>query len=147
MADETVTIKIKVNADTREIEKVKRKLAELAAESRLAGAATKGAAADLDAMSRSSDRLGDSADKSSKKLSAWSRVMDRLNIDTDKFRKNVGKLASALNKAAMFGLKVFAIQTVLLGAGLASVSAAFKVGQAAAKAWTWAMTSWRSFFS
>lgn len=142
MSDELVTIKIEVNADTRAIDKVKRKLRELRAESKLLNGDVRRAGRSLDDMSRSSDRLGDSADRTDGKLMRMGRSLQSSLIpNLGLAKRRLADFFGILNKATRFGLKVFAIQTVALSAGLLAVSAAFKVGSFAAKAWQFTMTA------
>lgn len=99
---EFVTIRIKVNADTREINRVNRKLAEMGVQAQLADKST----SDLStAMSR---RFEPSAKKMKSRL------------------ESIGSALSGFNKLA---LKVFGVTFIIAAASLASVNALFATGR------------------
>lgn len=102
MADEYVVIKIKVNADTKEIKRVNRELAELGVQARM-------------------------VDKSSTDLSK--ALNTKLDPAVKKFRKRIGELIEGLAKFNKLSLKVFGISFVVAAASLASVNALFATGR------------------
>jgi hypothetical protein len=133
MANEVVTIRINVSANTREIDKVKRKLAELSAQSAVTGdgvgdlsdgiddvgRSSRKSSRDIDSMSRSTEQLRRNSHATTGSLTGMSKVLHNF----------LGKLGGI----GMFVMKAWMIQTALLGAGLVSISAGFKVAAAAGK--------------
>lgn len=122
MADnENVTIRIRVRADTKEIDRVQAKLAALCAQA--------------DKCSDTFANLGKSFDDSSKDI-------DRNTKSSDKNRKSLSALAKAGDKVGeIFGktwklaLKGTLIQTAALAAALSSVNLLLKTGQVLSRAW------------
>lgn len=133
MANEVVTIRINVSADTRDIDKVKRKLASLSAQSAVTGGdvgdladevdrvggSSRKSSRDIDSMSRSTERFGRNSRGASSSLTGMSKVFDGF--------------ITKLGGIGMFTLKAWMIQTALLGAGLVSIAAGFKIAAAAGK--------------
>ena len=133
MANEVVTIRINVSANTRDIDKVKRKLAELSAQAAVTGdgvgdlgdgiddvgRSSRKSSRDIDEMSRSTERLHRNSRSTSNSLKGMSKVFSE-------FTEKIGGIG-------MFVMKAWMIQTALLGAGLVSISAGFKVAAAAGK--------------
>ena len=133
MASEQVTIRINVSADTREIDKVKRKLAELSAQSAVTGGgvgdlgdeidnvggSSRAASRDIDNMSRSNERLHNSSRKNHSSLQGMSKM----------FSEFTEKLGGGM----LFAMKAWAVQTGVMGAGLAAITAGFKIASVAGK--------------
>lgn len=112
MADEFVTIKIKVNADTKDIKRVNRELTQMGVNARLA-----------------SNSTGNLANAMNSRFDPAARKMKSRLL-------GIASMLSTINKLA---LKVFAVTFVVAAASLASVNALFAVGKFAIQAYRVAM--------
>lgn len=112
MADEFVTIKIKVNADTKDIKRVNRELTQMGVNARLA--------------SNSTGNLANA-------------MNSRFDPAARKMKSRLLGIASALSTFNKLALKVFAVTFVVAAASLASVNALFAVGKFAIQAYRVAM--------
>jgi len=151
MADnENVTIRIRVNADTKEIDKVQRRLAALCAQ---ADACEKRFRDLADAHKDFDDRL----DKSGRKLRDFNDDLDdhgkktkdsddrtkRLNKrlkDSDdrmnRLGRNARRTGNIFSKVFSLAIKGAALETIGLIAALSSVNLLLRTGQALSRAWT-----------
>ena len=133
MANEVVNIRINVSADDKEIDKVRRKLAAMSAQGALTGN-------DLSELGDALDGIGAKASLSGKGIDDFSKSNSKLG----KLLGGNGRQVSAMTKIfdgfikkiggiGMFVMKAWGIHTALLGVGLVSIAAGFKVAAAAAK--------------
>lgn len=121
MAESTVVIKIEIVADDREITRVQRRLAALAAQGQ--------------ATSSRFDDMTDSSDRFDKSLKRNSGSIDRFNNKANTMRKTLSKVGDVFSKVAHFGIKAFAVS---LGAAVVTIlaaNAAFWAGRVAVKAY------------
>lgn len=144
---ENVVIKIDVKADTRAIGKVRRELAALAAQAEATDAKFKKMSGSQLSAGKTLGQFGDEADdattstnKLSKAVDRTSKPFDRLDRNAKRANKVLRGLASFGSKALSLGFKAFAVSLGLSTAALASVSAAFKIG-------TWAVKAYQSALS
>lgn len=142
MSAEHVVIKIDVKANTRAIDRVRTKLAALAAEAEALdqrfGSMTNRFEVTSTAASKLTDTLGDvdgeikQINRSSQRSSRSLRQFGRQATLVD---RAFGAFGSTLHKVVATGLKVFAINVGLAGVALAGIIGAFAVGRFAVQAW------------
>lgn len=126
MAESTVTIKIEVNADTRAIDRVQRKLAALSAQSAMTGKKFDDLDSSVNKNNKSIQEMGQGLTNAQKKLNS-----------TNKFAQAFGKTIQSVSK---LGLKAFAISLGAAGLALVAVNAAFVAGTAIVKAYRYTMS-------
>lgn len=151
---ERVVIKIDVDADTKSIDRVRRKLIELKAEAEALDD-------DFGGLSKSSKKLQKDMDGVDKSAGKTGNTFNKVSQNSDKFNKSTGRLGNSLDKGkkklegmdkllnkfgdAMQGLVKFGLKALLLNVGalsaaLLSVSGAFTIGRLAVKGWHMALT-------
>lgn len=121
MADEKVTIKLEVNADTRGANKVQRELRKIAAQAAAMNSAS--------GMRSSTAALEDGLQQQNIK---WKKHFDEI----DKLTKGFGKMMAASMKLAT---KAVVAELALLSISLVGVHAVFAAGQGIMKAYRWAL--------
>ena len=146
MADERVVIRIDVNADTRGIDRVRRKLRELAAEAEVLDRRMRRLNGSLDENADAADRVSLSHGKASRSLRDHDVAQDRFskrlrksNKDMDFSQKMVNGLSKAFGVTLKFGLIGAAIELAAVGVALASVNGLLGIGAAAVKVYRFAM--------
>lgn len=146
MADERVVIRIDINADTRGIDRVRRKLRELAAEaevldrrmSRLNGSLDDNADA-VNRVSLSHDRAAKSLNTHSKSTDAFDRRLKGSRRQLDLGQKTASAFAKVISTSLKFALIGASIEMVALGVAVSTVNGLFAVGQGTIKLYRFAM--------
>jgi hypothetical protein len=147
MADERVVIKIDINADTSAIDRVQRKLRALAAEAELTNQRMRGLNSSLESNADAADKVDKAHTGATRSVRSHGSEQDRFSKrlkrnekDLDLHQKMVKGLGVALKTGLKFGLIGASIELVAMGAALASVNGLLGLGQAAMKAYRFAMS-------
>lgn len=146
MADERVVIRIDVNADTTGIDRVRRKLRELAAEAEVLDRRMNRVNDRFEANADATDRLTASHTRASTALKDHDRNQDRFGNRLNKTARRLttaqratGIFAKVLGTTLKIALIGATIEMVALGAAVATVNGLFSIGQGAVKLYRFAM--------
>jgi len=146
MADERVVIRIDINADTRGIDRVRRKLRELAAEAEVLDRRMERVNNRFEANAEQTDRLTASHTRANRALRdhdrSQERFSNRLNRTSRRLdfgQKAAKRFAGILSTGLKFALIGATIEMVALGAAVATVNGLFTIGQATIKLYRFAM--------
>lgn len=141
MADENVNIRIKINANTAEIDRVRAKLARLCAEAKACEDTFNRLGKNSDLAKESLDDLGDSARETGSDMRESRKETDA----TSKSIRNVGRsadgLARILKTTYKFAFIGAGIETAALALALSSVNGLLATGKFLAKSYQVAMSA------
>lgn len=151
---ERVVIKIDVDADTKSIDRVRRKLMELKVEAEALDDEFGGLSKRSKKLQKDLDGVGGSAGKTGNTFRKVSQDADRFGKSSGRvgsglrrgkkelegFDKFLKKFGSALQGIVKFGLKALLLNVGALAVSLLAVSGAFTVGRLAVKGWHMALT-------
>lgn len=141
MADENVNIRIKINANTAEIDRVRAKLARLCAEAKACEDTFNRLGKNSDLAKESLDDLGDSARETGSDMRESRKETDA----TSKSIRNVGRsadgLAKILKTTYKFAFIGAGIETAALALALSSVNGLLATGKFLAKSYQVAMSA------
>lgn len=141
MADENVTIRIKINANTSEIDRVRAKLAKLCAEAKACDETFDRLGRTVDKSSDSLDNMGDSAREAGEDSRRSRRDHDSLEKSIKKVGKSSNELSKILKTSYKFAFIGAGIETVALTAALSSVNGLLATGRFLVKGYQVAMSA------
>lgn len=129
MADENVTIRIKINANTSEIDRVRAKLAKLCAEAKACDDTFDRLGKSAGDASDGLDDVGDSAEKSGKQSRRSSKDHDALSKSLKKVGSSADFLSRIMKTSYKFAFIGAGIETVALALALSSVNGLLATGR------------------
>jgi hypothetical protein len=151
MADnENVTIRIRVRADTSQIDRVQRKLAALCAQADACEKRFNALGNRIDDMGKSMKDLDKQSQSTTNRMKDLAKAQDDVNKRTrdndkatsrarkaqDLFSRGSKKLGDILGKTLRLALKAVLIETLAYAAALSSVNLLLKTGSLLNRAWT-----------
>ena len=151
MADnENVTIRIRVRADTSQIDRVQRKLAALCAQADACEKRFNALGNRIDDMGKSMKDLDKQSQSTTNRMKDLAKAQDDVNKRTrdndkatsrarkaqDLFSRGSKKLSDILGKTLRLALKAVLIETLAYAAALSSVNLLLKTGSLLNRAWT-----------
>lgn len=147
MADERVTIKIDVKADTSQIDRTKRKLAELCAQAEACekqlneySGATKDLDRDLMDLDKTTSKATKNQGQSAKSTNSLTKAQKKLGYQVRDNRSKFDKLAGVLKTPFRLAVIGAAIETAGLALALSSVNGLLAVGRFLVKSYHVAMS-------
>lgn len=141
MADENVTIRIKINANTSEIDRVRAKLAKLCAEAKGCEDTFNRLGESVDRSRDSLDEMGDSAREAGNDSRRSSKDHNTLKKSVKETGEAAQKLSQILRTSYKFAFIGAAIESAALGLALSSVNGLLATGRFLVKSYHVAMSA------